>query len=227
MLTPAEGVEGAGGPLCYPPAMTRRRTFRGLPAVLCVLPGLVLLSCGGTAAPTATRVATPSTSAAPSPTAAPPSATASGPSAALCGAGFLTASEGASNSGPGSRWLAYVLTNTGDQPCTMSGYPVVTLADAGGIFTTTETDQDFLPDPMTAGIVGVPNSPVVVTAGGSASFDVQYGDTPNAGETCRQATELQIILPGIAGAINSPSSIAACGGAVFVSPVHSGTALPS
>jgi hypothetical protein len=123
--------------------------------------------------------------------------------------------------------LAYVLTNTGAQPCTLSGYPVVTLADSGGSFTTNETDQAFLPDPLTAGIVGVPDSPVVVTAGGSASFDVQYDLTPSIGETCRQATALHIILPGIAGTIDSSSTIAPCGGNISVSPVHSGTALPT
>jgi hypothetical protein len=149
-----------------------------------------------------------------------------GATAASCdSSGFITASQGASNSGPGSVWYAYVLAYSGAEPCMLSGYPLVTLADSSGSLGTNETEQAFLPDPSTGGIVSLPDSPVIVSTGVSASFDVQYDVTPTAGETCPQASELQIILPGVAGTIDAPATIAPCGGDIDVSPVQAGTAL--
>ena len=200
-----------------PLVMTRRH---GVGVALSILAGLLLAGCGGGHA--ASKGSKPSPSARPSPSAsARPTPSPSNATVLVCQATAMTASQGQSDSAAGHIVYAFVLTNTGAQPCTLDGYPAVQLVAANGSLSTTQSNGND-------GVTSVSTTPELVTiaAGGSASFVLQYSDVPTGIEACPAATQLQIVLPGGGGTVPASADIDPCGGDLYVSPVRAGTAPP-
>jgi hypothetical protein len=135
----------------------------------------------------------------------------------------MTASEGQSNGAAGHIGYAIVLTNAGAQSCTLDGYPTVQLVASSGNLSTTQSNGND-------GVTTVSTTPelVTITAGGAASFVLQYEDVPTGTQSCPYANQLQIQLPGGGGTVTAslPIQIDPCGGSIYISPVRTGTAPP-
>jgi hypothetical protein len=188
---------------------------------LSVAATLIVAGCGSTTptphhhpTPTATATTTPVVS--PTPVAL-----------AACPVTAIQASLGQSNGAAGRQGYAIVLTNTGSTPCTLEGYPYVQLVDgSGNALSTTpiesndgDTSVSLLPETVTLG------------ARGTASFGLQYDLVPTGSQTCPAAASMRIYLPGKADTsapspVTFSTDIAPCGGIVYLSPIHAGTASP-
>lgn len=101
------------------------------------------------------------------------------------------------------------------------------LVDASGLpMSTTPIESN---DGVTA--VSVLPETVTLNSDTSASFVLQYSDVPAGSETCSRAKWLAIYLPGT-GFVGGPSpvtattTIAPCGGIVYISPIRASTSPP-
>lgn len=115
----------------------------------------------------------------------------------------------------GTSHVTFLLTGEGPRPCTLRGYPSISLfgaSGAGGAGAGSSLGIQAIqlgPAPQT----------VTVSAGHSAAFVLSISEVPVNGSGCRQAASLQVTPPGGSGALSIPAGFPVCGGTVGVYPV--------
>ncbi len=105
------------------------------------------------------------------------------------------------------------LTNAGTTPCSLSGYPAVSLLDANGRpVSGVRSDQN-------AGTA----SPVILPAAGRAFFDIAWNVVPNEAEgqtTCPTAARVTVRFGADTATLALPLTFTPCGGRIRVNPVR-------
>ncbi len=191
---------------------------------------LTAVACGGSAAgrstPTASAASsgeaasTPTASTHPSTTpaasgtgtaAAPPGSPSVSP--ARCTHDRLRLSLGRVSPGAGNRYAPLVFTNTGTRPCSLHGYPGVTLLDSAG---------DRIGEP--ARRRGPDAGPLTLEPGGSVHAALHTVAEGVTNEPCRPpAAQVQAYPPGSTRALRAPAdSFRVCGGVFEVGAVEPG-----
>ena len=172
----------------------------------CSSPGPSASSTTATSsAPTSSSVASSSTSA--------PSSTQT-----ACTTGALGLAVAGSQGAAGTFELTFSVRNISTASCTMDGFPGTLLLDAAGAVLPTNE--------VRAGSYSFTNfsaSPVSVSPGGTAYFNLGYSDVPTGGETsCEMATQLQVMPPGSSTHAVVTAALSVCNhGTLTVSPVFS------
>jgi len=160
-----------------------------------------------TAPPTTVAVPTtvaPPTTAAPTTepaTTAPPATTTTPAGIVACSPGDLTAAIGNQEGAMGSAFLDVIVTNVVTRSCTLSGYPVVTLLDAGG--------QEF-GDP--AALPDVEPTAIELAPGGIGRFTLHTTNGPIGGPCLADAAALRVVLTPDTAPIDITTTYQACGG---------------
>lgn len=133
------------------------------------------------------------------------------PASTPCRAANLRLSSETGDAGAGGRTNVFALTNAGTAPCSVSGYPAVSLLDAQGrSLTAIRSDQN----PNTA-------TPVNIPVGGKAFFDIHWTVVPFEGggeRVCPSAARVRILIPGDTAALAVPLTLQPCGGRIRVNP---------
>ncbi len=200
---------------------------RFVPAVAVVGCGALLAACGGS--PTASHPTTPhhkstrpSTSTTTSTTAPPGSTTPTSTTptstvatTATCSTGVLQVAPNGVATSAGTTRLRFTLTNGGPEPCTLEGYPTVTLYGTSGAGGAGAGKKLSFADIH----LGGPPTPVTVPSGGTARFVLSVAEVPVNGVACVNVASLEISPPGSAEALSLPDSFEACGTDVGVYPV--------
>jgi len=127
----------------------------------------------------------------------------------------LVLSMGSSEGAAGTNYTHAVITNNGDQDCSLSGYPTATMSDTAGQSITAENNSLY------------PVDLVTITASGGQAHVVL--GLPNAGNldpattdcTAAATTSLQLNLPGVDAILNASFPESACQG-FTVTALHSG-----
>lgn len=120
----------------------------------------------------------------------------------------------------GSRQIVLSLTNAGSAPCSVRGYPGLTLKDADG------ADLDQVRTVQQLGSyfrAGEPITAVELQPGARAFFDLTYSALPheNLGETrCPSVAQVAATAPGDTAEIPLDLEIQPCGRQVRVSPLR-------
>lgn len=134
---------------------------------------------------------------------------------APCRVAQLRLTSEAADAGMGGRTNVFAVTNAGTTPCSVSGYPAVSLLDAQGrALTAVRSDQN----PQSA-------TPVNIAVGGKAFFDIHWSVVPNEGageRTCPSASRVRVLVPGDTAALAIPLAFQPCGGRIRVNPFRSG-----
>ena len=137
------------------------------------------------------------------------------PASTPCRASQLRLNSETGDAGAGNRANVFGVTNAGTAPCSVSGYPAVSLLDAQGrALTTIRSDQN-------------PNiaTPVNIPAGGKAFFDIAWNVVPNEGageRVCPSAARVRVLIPGDPAALAIPLTFQPCGGRIRVNPFRVG-----
>ncbi|PXX68372.1 uncharacterized protein DUF4232 [Nocardia tenerifensis] len=97
-------------------------------ALVILAAALPLTACGGSSPEPSPTTATAATSHRPTPTVTTSLPTAAPTDVPACAPGTLTVSLGKQSGAAGSLYVPIVFTNTGPTPCSLSGYPTVSLA---------------------------------------------------------------------------------------------------
>ncbi|WP_426038995.1 DUF4232 domain-containing protein [Brevundimonas sp. DC300-4] len=133
------------------------------------------------------------------------------PASMPCRAAQLRLNSETADAGAGNRVNVFGVTNAGTAPCSISGYPAVSLLDPQGrVLTTVRSDQN----PQTA-------TPVNLAVGGKAFFDIAWNVVPNEGNgerVCPSAARVRVLIPGDAAALAIPLAFTPCGGRIRVNP---------
>jgi len=155
---------------------------------------------------------------------AAPVASASWPQCGQSQIGIAATGNGA---GLGHVGVLFTLRNTSSASCRLDGYPGMQLLGSNG---------QPLPTTVVRAGTGAYLFPAVaphrvaMPPGATASFDLQYGDSPVGAQAnepyaraCPQATSAEVTLPNVSDHSVVPVSMAPCGGRVLVSPVVPGS----
>ncbi|MEZ2122323.1 DUF4232 domain-containing protein [Corynebacterium sp. CCM 9203] len=122
----------------------------------------------------------------------------------ICSADRLTATIDSTSAGAGHTFHVIRLTNIGD-PCTLSGYPGVSLIDATGSQVGAASDRES----------GAEGSPALLYTGGSAVFSVSFSQPYAYGrdicEPTERARQLKIYPPNDTGWLTVPMNEPTCG----------------
>lgn len=133
------------------------------------------------------------------------------PASTPCRAANLRLNSETADAGAGGRTNVFGVTNAGATPCSVSGYPAVSLLDTQGRgLTAIRSDQN----PQTA-------TPVNIPAGGKAYFDIHWTVVPFEGggeRVCPTAARVRVLIPGDTAALAVPLSFTPCGGRIRVNP---------
>lgn len=134
-----------------------------------------------------------------------------------CSGGQLHLAKNDETGTAGTFALGLAVTNSGS-PCTIDGYPSVTLVGQSGSVPTTDEHHGQGPAFTIA-----PSR--VLVGGGGAGFVVEYSNVAVDGETsCPTTTSMNVTLPGLSDPIAVVYTMQACGGptidisAVLTSP---------
>jgi membrane-bound inhibitor of C-type lysozyme len=137
------------------------------------------------------------------------------PASTPCRAANLRLNSETGDAGMGGRTNVFGVTNAGTTPCSVAGYPAVSLLDAQGrALTAIRSDQN----PNTA-------TPVNIAAGGKAFFDIHWTVVPNEGageRVCPSAARVRVLIPGDPAALAIPLAFQPCGGRIRVNPFRPG-----
>ena len=137
------------------------------------------------------------------------------PASTSCRTAQLRLNVDEADAGMGGRTQVFGVTNAGTAPCSVAGYPAVSLLDGQGrALTAIRSDQN----PNTA-------TPVNIPAGGKAFFDIHWSVVPNEGageRTCPTAARVRVLIPGDTAALAIPLSFTPCGGRIRVNPFRAG-----
>ncbi len=105
-----------------------------------------------------------------------------------CESSSLSLSRGGTSGATGTIGLGVIIRNTGTSPCTLDGYPTLTLTPASGSVS-----------PVFS-VTGPSPSVVEIAGKGEAGFVVEYSDVQVNGETsCPEIVSMRVALPGSAG----------------------------
>jgi hypothetical protein len=185
-----------------------RRTF---PAAVLAASGVALAACGGgTPAARPTHTVTVTASPSPSVTTAPATSPtpASQPAAAApgCLTRYLNGSIGLSQGTAGAIQIAIVFKNLNNVPCTLYGFPGVSLAAGTPV---TDVGQPSSENPSTA------RELVTLAPGGYANATLQVEDAGNfPAASCQPVatTWLEVIPPNQTVPLNIPYNTTGCTG---------------
>lgn len=137
------------------------------------------------------------------------------PASAPCRAAQLRLNSETGDAGAGNRVNVFGVTNAGTAPCSVSGYPAVSLLEAQGrALTTIRSDQN----PNTA-------TPVNIPVGGKAFFDIAWNVVPHEGageRVCPSVARVRVLIPGDTAALAIPLAFTPCGGRIRVNPFRVG-----
>jgi hypothetical protein len=185
-----------------------RPTF---PAAVLAASGLALAACGGgtpAARPThtVTVTASPSPSATTAPATSPTPASQQAAAAPACLTRYLNGSIGLSQGTAGAVEIAIVFKNLNNVPCTLYGFPGVSLAAGTPV---TDVGQPSSENPSTA------RELVTLAPGGFANATLQIEDAGNfPAATCQPVatTWMEVIPPNQTVPLNIPYNTTGCTG---------------
>jgi hypothetical protein len=148
-------------------------------------------------------------------TAVPATATAASPAkdaqaTPMCATSQLTARLGGSDAGAGNLYRYLVLTNHGSTTCHLTGFPGVSLLDAGG--------KQIGP---AATRVSETYAPVVLKPGASASDTIHTAN--HMGACLPTSAQVKVYPPGNTASLTIPGRITACHGELQITPLAAGT----
>jgi hypothetical protein len=136
---------------------------------------------------------------------------------ANCRAGALHVTAGKGGVATGHVSSSFLIRNSGETPCTLRGYPNVTLLDANG------KPLDVAVKQVASDFFGpVPDRAVSIPAGGQASFRLV---TSNGGEDvsgCPKTQKARVELPNSPGTQVLRFAAVACPGTITVSRIGRG-----
>lgn len=187
---------------------------RGALAVLGVLVlGSVLAGCGSTPtassgpATTNSAAATTSTTAASTTTVAPSTSTSTTVAPSACTHDQLSVSAARSGAAAGTIEIPFTVTNTATTACVIDGYPTVVLVPKSG------TVSPQVSHSGQGAVFSIAPTAITLPAGSTgAAFVIAYNDVQSDGQTsCPQIVEIDVTLPGSAGAFQFPRSFSPCG----------------
>ena len=134
-----------------------------------------------------------------------------------CKGGQLRLTNEGGDAGMGNRVAVLGIQNTGAQPCSLTGYPTVTLLDSKGQALSVRADQN--PGNYFRG--NTAPTPVELRPQTRAYFDLAWNVVPHEGQgetTCPSAARIRMTVPGDAAAVTLAQTFTPCGGRVRVSP---------
>lgn len=147
----------------------------------------------------------------------PVPALAPSPEAPCVGTNLRLSVEGG-DAGMGNRLTTLALQNVGTQTCSLTGYPTVTLADAGDrVLTAVKAVQE----PGSYFTQGTAPTPVALKPQSKAYFDLAWNVVPHEAEgekVCPEAKTLRLTTPGDTALVTLPLALTACGRQIRVSP---------
>lgn len=147
----------------------------------------------------------------------PVPALAPSPEAPCVGTNLRLSVEGG-DAGMGNRLTTLALQNVGTQTCSLTGYPTVTLADAGDrVLTAVKAVQE----PGSYFTQGTTPTPVALKPQSKAYFDLAWNVVPHEAEgekACPEAKTLRLTTPGDTALVTLPLALTACGRQIRVSP---------
>ncbi|NWE51655.1 DUF4232 domain-containing protein [Brevundimonas sp. P7753] len=150
----------------------------------------------------------------------PVPALAPSPEAPCIGTNLRLSVEGG-DAGMGNRLTTLALQNVGTQTCSLTGYPTVTLADAGDrVLTAVKAVQE----PGSYFTQGTTPTPVALKPQSKAYFDLAWNVVPHEAEgekVCPEAKTLRLTTPGDTALVTLPLALTACGRQIRVSPFRS------
>lgn len=139
------------------------------------------------------------------------------PEAPCVGTNLRLSVEGG-DAGMGNRLTTLALQNVGTQTCSLTGYPTVTLADAGDrVLTAVKAVQE----PGSYFTQGTTPTPVALKPQSKAYFDLAWNVVPHEAEgekACPEAKTLRLTTPGDTALVTLPLALTACGRQIRVSP---------
>lgn len=128
----------------------------------------------------------------------------------------LTSEDG--DAGAGNRVAVLGAQNIGTQPCTLTGYPTVTLQDGQGRgLTAVRADQN----PGNYFRTNTAPAPVVLAPQGKAFFDLAWNVVPHEGDgekVCPTAARVRMTAPGDTSPTTLAMSFTPCGSRIRISP---------
>lgn len=153
--------------------------------------------------------------------------------AIICTSVDLTGAYVPGQGAAGTVYALVTLTNTSSEPCTVDGWPSLTIYNGANVLvpsTVTESSSFF----NAAGVDTVPAAPSLLTIepGSMAQFNLSYSDVPVGSQSsCPSVTTIKVALLGhnvvVQGEVvvtaNSPGPISPCGvpAQLTVSPIYS------
>jgi membrane-bound inhibitor of C-type lysozyme len=139
------------------------------------------------------------------------------PEAPCVGTNLRLSVEGG-DAGMGNRLTTLALQNVGTQTCSLTGYPTVTLADAGDrVLPAVKAVQE----PGSYFTQGTTPTPVALKPQSKAYFDLAWNVVPHEAEgekVCPEAKTLRLTTPGDTALVTLPLTLTACGRQIRVSP---------
>ncbi len=140
------------------------------------------------------------------------------PAVAACRGPQLKLSNDGGDAGAGNRVAIVGVQNVGAQPCSLTGYPAVTLQDARGRTLTTVRSEQTGDNHFRSGNAV---TPVVLASQAKAFFDIAWNVVPHEaqGETvCPSATRVRAVAPGDTSPASLSMTFTPCGSRIRVSP---------
>ena len=141
-----------------------------------------------------------------------------GPLAPPCRSNQLKLSAEGGDAGAGNRVAVLGAQNVGAQPCSLNGYPTVTLLDGQGrSLTAIRAEQQ--PGNYFGGVTGP--TPVTLAPQAKAWFDIAWSVVPNEaiGErACPSAATVRMAAPGDTAVVTLAQAFAPCSGRIRVRP---------
>ncbi|MFK0298857.1 DUF4232 domain-containing protein [Brevundimonas sp. NPDC090276] len=137
---------------------------------------------------------------------------------APCNGTNLRLSVEGGDAGMGNRVTTLALQNVGMQACSLTGYPTVTLVDAGDrVLSTVKTVQE----PGDYFAKGAAPSAVSLKPLAKAYFDLAWNVVPHESEgetTCPEAKTLRLTTPGDMSVVSLTLALSPCGRQIRVGP---------
>jgi hypothetical protein len=138
----------------------------------------------------------------------PTTTTSAAPHYGLCPPVVLTVKADKSSGAAGKIDLGFSVANAGPEPCTLDGYPSITLVPASGKVTAVISHSgqgsvfSLLPQ----------NVSLTVSSLAAAGFVLQYNDEQSDGQTsCPQIKQIRVTMPGLGGTFSFNKSFYPCG----------------
>ena len=137
---------------------------------------------------------------------------------APCKGPQLKLSRVGGDAGAGNRTSIFAVQNVGARPCSLTGYPTITLEDQqGDALAAVRSDRT----PGSYFRAGQTPGPVELAPQGQGFFDIAWNVVPNegAGQTaCPSAARIRMTAPGDTSPVTLAQAFTPCGGRIRVSP---------